>query len=56
MILCLAIGRIKLLYVKGTPIVQFCYFSAIKTVILLLKVWRTRTKSKKYPLKSEIEK
>ncbi len=34
-ILCLAIGRIKFFYVKGTPIVQFCHFSAIKTVILL---------------------
>jgi hypothetical protein len=35
-ILCLAIGRIKFFYVKGTPIFcQFCHFSAIKTVILL---------------------
>jgi hypothetical protein len=25
-ILCLAIGRIKFFYVKGTPIVQFCHF------------------------------
>jgi hypothetical protein len=29
-ILCLAIGKIKFFYVKGTPVVQFCHFSAIK--------------------------
>ncbi len=51
MVLRLAIGRIKFfsVFLKGT-LVQFCNFSAIKTVILLLKAWRTKTNSKKYPL------